>query len=244
MPKPLLGRTIVSHWHKHYEDFQTSALEFYTAVEASLARREIPGLKIGRIAWREGGGFSAKRVYLRASRERLCFDLCAAPFGTGYFFSWWQGERAPSRWLALLLFLPIGLAFLLAPRFVHFVFWGTGLRFGGGRMGNVFPTLLIQVSTIAAGVLLFVLFIFLIRFLLRYWLLDPDEPIIAIPLIGSLYQRLFKPLTYYRVDSMLMFRDSVRAAVNEVLEGITKANGLRALTDDEKKPIMPDFLRR
>lgn len=35
----------------------------------------------------EGGLLSVKRDYLRLMRERLVFDICAAAFGTGYFFS-------------------------------------------------------------------------------------------------------------------------------------------------------------
>lgn len=40
-----------------------------------------------RVEFSEGGLLSAKRTYLRMTRERLVFDICAAPFGTAYFFS-------------------------------------------------------------------------------------------------------------------------------------------------------------
>jgi hypothetical protein len=39
---------------------------------------------------KEGGFFSASREYFTASRKTLCFDVCAAPFGTAFFVSWWQ----------------------------------------------------------------------------------------------------------------------------------------------------------
>ena len=32
---------------------------------------------------------SAKREYLRMQRGKYAFDICAAPFGNGFFVSWW-----------------------------------------------------------------------------------------------------------------------------------------------------------
>src|SRR5213593_4636311 len=94
---------VVSHWHKPFEDFGTSSLEFYTAVEAAIRRREIPDTSTSRVDWREGGLASARREYLRVSRGRLSFDICAAPFGTGFFFSWWLAEA--QNWWTLLFLL-------------------------------------------------------------------------------------------------------------------------------------------
>jgi hypothetical protein len=44
-----------------------------------------------------------------------------------------------------------------------------------------------------------------------------------------LYQRLFRPTTYYRLDTALLFQDAVQAAINEVLEGLLSEQGLRVL---------------
>jgi hypothetical protein len=41
-----------------------------------------------------------------------------------------------------------------------------------------------------------------------------------------------------------MFQAAVKAAIEEVLDGLLKAKGLRALTDEEKKPIMRGFFGR
>src|SRR5436305_10785843 len=85
-----MGRPqVVGHWHTLIEGFATSPTDFYDLVKAGMARREIPDLKITTVEWKESGPGSGKRVYLRVSREHLNFDICAAPFGTGYFFSWW-----------------------------------------------------------------------------------------------------------------------------------------------------------
>jgi hypothetical protein len=44
--------------------------------------------------WRsEGGTFSHNREYLKITRGQYDFIVCAAPFGKGYFVSWWLKQR-------------------------------------------------------------------------------------------------------------------------------------------------------
>lgn len=43
------------------------------------------------------------------------------------------------------------------------------------------------------------------------------------------YRRLFRPKTYYRLDTALLFQEAVQASVHEVLEGLLSQQGLRAL---------------
>ncbi len=52
-----------------------------------LAARRLQQLKTSRVEYHEGEVLSDKRIYLRLARERYSFDVCAAPFGEGYFFS-------------------------------------------------------------------------------------------------------------------------------------------------------------
>src|ERR1700753_1489789 len=80
---------VLGHQNVLVEGFSTSPLDFYAAVEAALYRRQIPDIKFTRVTWRESGILSAERIYLRVTRGVLNFDICAAPFGTGFFFSWW-----------------------------------------------------------------------------------------------------------------------------------------------------------
>ena len=56
--------------------------------------------------------------------------------------------------------------------------------------------------------------------------------------------RLFSPETYYSYDTALMFQHTVESAVQEVIEGITKPRGIRALTELEKKPVMKELVSR
>jgi hypothetical protein len=42
---------------------------------------------------------------------------------------------------------------------------------------------------------------------------EADDFILQLPLIGPLYERIFRPITYYRIDTSQMFQPSVQAAV-------------------------------
>ncbi len=159
---------ILSHWHHSIENLQESPQKFYNALVEAISQRNIPGINISRIDYREGGVFSAKRTYLRVQRKEHIFDICAAPFGSGFFFSWWLGERISWFWVLVML----------------------------------------------------------------------------IPFLGIQLMATFRPHTYFRHDTALMFQDSISSAVHEVIDGITKARGLRTLSELERKPIMSDFFKR
>lgn len=159
---------IFSHWYHLIENLQESSKDFYTLVETSIAERQLPDTKTSRIDYREGGVFSAKREYLRVNRKEHVFDICAAPFGKGFFISWWLGQTT-STFLSLIL---------------------------------------------------------------------------NIPFLGPALVRTFRPETYYRLDTALMFQESVHAAVLEVLDQKTKTEGLRSLSELERKPILSDLFKR
>ena len=86
---------VVAHWSKLIENFSTSSDEFYKAVGAALASRDIPDAPTYRIQWSEGGVLSPNREYFRIVGSGFACDICAAPFGTGYFFSWWLSRNPP-----------------------------------------------------------------------------------------------------------------------------------------------------
>jgi hypothetical protein len=52
----------------------------------------MPDVKMMRIQYHQKHIFSNKREYLRIGRKDDIFDICAAPFGTGFFVSYWHGE--------------------------------------------------------------------------------------------------------------------------------------------------------
>jgi hypothetical protein len=159
---------ILSHWYHLFENLQESSQRFYSLLEEAIDKRQVEKLDLSRVDYREGGIFSDKREYFRVRRHEHIFDVCAAPFGNGYFVSWWLGESMGPFWTMLL----------------------------------------------------------------------------KIPLIGGMLVRMFRPTTYYRHDSALMFQQSVHHSVLEVVDQITKGVGIRALSESEKKPILSSFFKQ
>lgn len=84
--------SIFSHWFHMLENFHISSQEFYSLLENAINHRELPNIKISKITYHEGGIHTAKREYLRVVRRDHIFDICAAPMGTNFFFSWWLGD--------------------------------------------------------------------------------------------------------------------------------------------------------
>lgn len=83
---------ITSHWQHSVENLNTSTVDFYKEVTKVLGVKKAP-VKIATVEWRERGIFSTKRQYLRVSYEQYVFDICAAPFGNDFFWSWWLGTK-------------------------------------------------------------------------------------------------------------------------------------------------------
>ncbi len=161
--------TVLSHWYQLLEGFQdTTPQTFYAAVETAVEGRQLPDTKRSRVTYAEGGMFSAKREYLRVQRREHLFDICGAPFGNGFFVSWWLGE------------VPSGLL----------------LIFG------------------------------------------------EIPILGALARSFVRPGSYYLADTAQMFQSAVHSAVLEVVDQMTAAKGVRALSELDRKPVMRDLDRR
>jgi len=180
---------VLSHWHRLFEGFQDSPQRIYNLLEEAINKREIPDVNISRISYPEAGALSASREYFRVQRREHIFDICAAPFGTGFFISWWLGETRKFSWLLAVIFVA--------------VITGIGLAIK-----------------------------------LPWWL-----PLGIGVVIVALWRLSFRP-TYYRLDTALMFQDSVHSAVLEVIGQATEGKGLRALSEVEKKPIMSDLFKR
>lgn len=213
---------VISHWHALIDGFTTSSLDFYTAVEAAVRAREVPEAAFSRVEFKEGGFASARREYLRVERGKIAFDICAAPYGKSFFFSWWMSKRGPRFPLLYLL------GFFLA------VALGTPLMAMPFRQSCVyFFVLPIFATGIVVGLAL----------LARGEVFGPEEDILAIPVLGWIYEKVFNPITYYSLDTALMFQESIGRSVNETIDGLLSSQGLRALSDTQKTPTMRDLLR-
>jgi hypothetical protein len=212
---------VIGHWSVLIESFEASPLAFYQSVEAALARREVPQTRKSRVEHKEGGLFSASREYLRIEREKLFFDVCAAPFGTGFFVSSWLVESLPELNIALkalAVFALLGVTAWLLSAFGLIVgaLFICVLLFGGLALAQ---------AAVETGQL-------------------DDGYVRVLPFIGWVYLRFFKPPTYYRIDSMEMFQKAVHSAVLEVIDAMTAEKGLRALAESERKPVMRAFYDR
>jgi hypothetical protein len=214
-----LETPVFAHWHKLVPDFSASPQEFYTALEAAVRKREVPDLKTSRIEYHESGVFSALRIYFRIQRKKLAFDICAAPFGTDFFFSWWLTEPKKSykAWGCLSLALLFGLAALVVTKF--------------DTKGCVF-TVLLGLAAMAI----------LVMGTRGGWFLSEDI-ILAIPYLGPLYEYLFDPETYYKEDTRIMYREIIHGAVLEVVDEVLETKGLRALAPEDRKPTVRSLVR-
>jgi len=210
-----------SHWSKLIEDFQASPLGFYRAIEEALHRRQIPHIQNARVDYREGGPLSAGREYLHVTRDKLALDICGAPFGTGFFVSWWLSEER----MRLHPVARIGIAFGMVLALVWL--WS---------QTGIIATLVMAAAAMTA-------FVGFAHVLTADGNFD-DGVLQELPFLGALYRRLFKSNTYYRTDTMLMFQEAVHNAVLEVIDGMTTAQGLRALADSDRTPIMREFYSR
>lgn len=155
---------IVSHWCHLFEGIRQSPQEFYRLLREAVDRRNVAHIHVYQKELPEGSMLSAHRKYLQIWCKNLVFEVCVAPFGTGFFVSWWLRQ-------------PEGCLFYL----------------------------------------------------------------LALPVFGRLFWLMNKPMTYYRLDTALMFQESVHSALMEVIDELTSANGVRTLTEEERKPIMRDF---
>jgi hypothetical protein len=215
-----LETPVFAHWHKLVPDFSASPQEVYAAFEAALAKREIPELKTSRIEYQESGILSALRVYLRIERKKLAFDVCAAPFGTAFFFSWWLTEPKKS-YKAQGCF-----AFILALVLAYFVLYKFGFKGFG---------ITLIVLTLAAWIA--------ILGVREGWFLSEDI-ILDIPYIGPLYEYFFDPETYYKEDTRTMYREIIHGAVLEVVDEVLEKKGLRALAPEDRKMTTRSLMKR
>jgi len=212
---------VLSHWYTPVPNFNASADEFYGAIEAELREQKVPGLEIIRVEFSEGSVLSDKRTYLRMTRERLVFDVCAAPFGSNYFYSCRFAE------------FPVNVSFL-----------ALAILLGGGLF--IFyeaVQLLGFINTCLLGTAILAFGIYALRNLVSLGLADVDAALLKLPLFGPVYQRFFRKETYYREDTRLMYLTIVEGVVKLLVEQETGAKGIKLLTQWEYGPILGELYK-
>ena len=162
------------------------------------------------------------------TRERLVFDICAAPFGKAYFFSCRFAEipAAVNLWEFLALVLGVcGVGFLGLIVFSKIF----------GVLGLMLYPFLFLAALVAA--------IFIMRNALAMGLKDLDASLIKTPIIGPIYEAWFRKETYYRQDTRLMYCDTVNAVVKAKVEETTGAKGIKLIRYMENCPFLNELYK-
>jgi hypothetical protein len=210
---------ILDSWIAFADSFSYPPQEFYAAIEKEMADRKIPGLDISREEFGEGGVLSDKRTYLRLFRERLALYTCAAPFGTGYFFSF-RAVYVPALvrlWHLLVLLVLFGV------------------------IGNLLVQLLGFSFAIVAWVALLFALTAVFRNATAKGLSDFDALLLKIPIVSTVYQNWFREDTYYRVDTRTLYLKALPEIVRELAEEVTAQKGVKLVRWDGHPPMLGEL---
>jgi hypothetical protein len=165
---------------------------------------------------------SERRIYLRLFRERLALDTCAAPFGSGYFFSC-RTVYVPALvrlWhiVAALVFFNIVGGLLVIP------------------LGFIFASIaMVALMFALAGVM---------RNAATSPLSDLDTLLLKIPGVATIYEDWFRADTYYRSDTRLIYLQRIPELIREIAEDITATKGARLEEQYLLAPIFGELYKR
>lgn len=214
-----MGIEIIEHWYTLVPAQQFSSREFYDHIEADIHEQKVPALETSRVDLAEGGLLSDKREYLRFKRERIMFDVCAAPVGVNYFFSYrfYVQPAIVRAWEVIVVLVGMWLLFV------------GSVRAFGIMMG---PFVLLVVC-IAVG--------WLMRNAVGMGLRDLDATLLKIPVVGSVYERFFRKDTYYRQDMRIAYCTIVSAIVKQEVARITGEKGVKLIREFTYSPAMKDL---
>lgn len=212
---------VLDHWIAFVEGFSLTSAEFYESVEQELKAREVPGMDMSRVEFSEGGVLSDKRTYLRMIRERLVFDVCAAPFGKSFFFSCRMAEipAVIKLWQLVILFV------------TGLVITGLTWKLAGFFDGSFW--LLVA----------FCFLIYTLRNAVAMGLSDLDATLIKSPIIGPVYERLFRAETYHRIDTRLMYLQIVSTVVRRLADEAVAAKGVKLTPQYELAPVLGELYK-
>jgi len=209
------------HWFTFLENFNLAPSEFYSAVEKELDRLKMPSMDMSRVEFSEGGLLSDKRVYLRMTRERFVFDLCAAPFGTGYFFSC----RA-----------------VLIPAVVEPWHVAALVLFFGGVYSALVRPLGADFALLAVATLVLAI-VQVFRSEVAQGLTDLDSTLIKTPILGPIYEAWFRRETCYRKDTRMCYLEAVPQIVKRLAEEATGTKGIKLTRQYERGPILGELYK-
>lgn len=102
-------KIVHSNWNVLVDDFKYSTVDFYKLFKEEMKTTKVNGISYQDVNLSEGvKGVSRKRKYLRLEWGKYRFDVCAAPFGRGMFFSWWVIYKLPFLYILFYIIPLIG----------------------------------------------------------------------------------------------------------------------------------------
>ena len=210
--------TPISYWCNLWDDCAYSPTDFYALVRKYMESRHVPDLLYEDISLHEGTVFSPRRLYLQMRRERLMAEICASPFGSGFFISSRLYDRTRHAFYWDYFFATCALCALTVP----------ALRNG------------IIVAIVVLGIYVTTLWSLMRLAQSRSfaWL---DDKLCIIPWFGPIYETWFHPMTNYRQDLTNMYREAFNRSVKEAVGEFSSQQGLRPLSEDESRPILPEL---
>lgn len=219
-----------TYWATLIVGLKHSSKEFYQRVKEVVTEHEVPDMTVKHIALKEGGMLSARREYLRFQRERFVIDVCGAPFGTSFFVSVRSGELPWRIWFLLALVI----AFLCVSFFEIFF----------GRYGDISYSIARALDVKRATVITVWIWTAIAVVLATIIYIGPrlDQALVRLPVLGYFYARYLRTVTYYRVDRQVMYRTAVEKAVKEVIDELTKAQGIAPMSEFERRPVMHELV--
>jgi hypothetical protein len=138
------------------------------------------------------------------------------------------------------------LAFLLL---THLVAWFISFASGGAEAATrflnsirIYQAWRLLLSPWVLYPFSFVIVLWVIAFAARIGRYGPEAAILTVIGIGWFYKRFFAPETYYRIDTLIMFRTAVHEAMIEAIDAVTVGKGLRGLSEEERRPIFDKFI--
>ncbi|WP_438483170.1 hypothetical protein [Oleiharenicola lentus] len=209
------GPEVIEHWFTLVPAQQFSANDFYAEIQKEISAQKIPALDIARVEIPEGGPLSDNREYLQMKRERLTFDVCAAPVGVNYFFSYrfFVEEVKVRPWQIAVVIA--ALWFLLNASIRH-----VGIFLG--------PTLLLAILCLLGWTM---------RNAIGLGLRDLDATLVKLAVIGPIYERYFRKDSYYRQDMRMAYGSIVSSIVKGRVAEITGERGVQLVREYSYSPV-------
>ena len=72
---------------------------------------------------------------------------------------------------------------------------------------------------------------------------DLDAALLNAPVIGAVYERFLRAETYYRVDTRMMFLETIDAIVKMKVEEVTAKNGVKLLSIKQHAPLFDELYK-